>query len=278
LMVAPTVLLVAAVAFFPVVYSVWLSLHDASVANTGEFAGLANYRFLLDDADFRGAVVNTVVFAAVSVGLEVLLGMAIAVGLNRSFRGRGLARTAILLPWAFPVVVSALMWRLMLQDQVGIVTYLAQSFGLVDGSILADRNSLMVAAILIDVWKETPFLALLILAGLQTIPDELTQASMVDGANAWRRFIHVTLPLVRPALLVAVFFRTLQAWGVYDLFWVMSDRRLESLSTYVYRGVRVSQLGFATGTAAAVLTFVGAMAIALVFLRGMRLRSAVGPG
>jgi trehalose/maltose transport system permease protein len=277
-MVAPTVLLVAAVAFFPVVYSLWLSVHDATIADTGGWVGLANYADLLADAVFREAVVNTAMFTGVSVGLELILGMAIALGLNRGFRGRGVARTAILLPWAFPVVVSALMWRLMLQDQVGIVTYLAQSIGLVDGPILSDRHSLMVAAILVDVWKETPFMALLILAGLQTIPHELTEAAMVDGAGSWRRFVNVVLPLVRPALLVAVFFRTLQAWGVYDLFWVMSDRRLESLSTYVYKAVRVTQLGFATGTAAAVLTFLGAMAIAVVFLRALRLRAAVGEG
>jgi trehalose/maltose transport system permease protein len=278
LMVAPTVLLVFAVAFFPVMYSLWLSVHDATVADTGSWVGLANYAELVADAAFREAVVNTALFTAVSVGLELILGTAIALGLNRGFRGRGVARTAILLPWAFPVVVSALMWRLMLQDQVGIVTYLAQSIGLVDGPILSDRNSLMVAAILVDVWKETPFMALLILAGLQTIPDELIEAAMVDGAGSWRRLVHVILPLVRPAVLVAVFFRTLQAWGVYDLFWVMSDRRLESLSTYVYKGVRVTQLGFATGTAAAVLTFLGAIAIAVVFLRALRLRAAVGAG
>lgn len=277
-MVAPTVLLVAAVAFFPVVYSLWLSVHDATIADTGGFVGLANYADLLADTAFREAVVNTALFTAVSVGLELILGTAIALGLNRGFRGRGVARTAILLPWAFPVVVSALMWRLMLQDQVGIVTYLAQSIGLVDGPILSDRHSLMVAAILVDVWKETPFMALLILAGLQTIPGELIEAAMVDGAGAWRRLAQIILPLVRPAVLVAVFFRTLQAWGVYDLFWVMSDRRLESLSTYVYKGVRVTQLGFATGTAAAVLTFLGAMAIAAVFLRALRLRAAVGAG
>jgi ABC-type sugar transport system permease subunit len=277
-MVGPTVLLVAAVAFFPVVYSLWLSVHDATIADTGGWVGLANYADLLADATFREAVVNTAVFTTVSVGLELVLGTAIALGLNRGFRGRGVARTAILLPWAFPVVVSALMWRLMLQDQVGIVTYLAQSIGLVDGPILSDRHSLMVAAILVDVWKETPFMALLILAGLQTIPGELIEAAMVDGAGTARRFVHVVLPLVRPAILVAVFFRTLQAWGVYDLFWVMSDRRLESLSTYVYKGVRVTQLGFATGTAAAVLTFLGAMAIAVVFLRALRLRAAVGAG
>jgi ABC-type sugar transport system permease subunit len=272
LMVLPTVLLVAAVACFPVAYSVYLSLHDASIADVGGWVGLENYRELLSDPAFRTGLTNTAVFTAISVSLELVLGMAIALGLNQAFRGRGLARTAILLPWAFPVVVSALLWRLMLQDQVGVVSHVLGSIGLLDGPILADRESLMAAAIAIDVWKTTPFMALLLLAGLQTIPNEVIEAAKVDGATAVRRFFLITLPLVRPALLVALLFRTLEAWGVYDLFWVMSDRQLESLSTYVYKGVRVSQLGFATGTAAAVLTFLGALVIALFFIRALGVR------
>jgi trehalose/maltose transport system permease protein len=272
LMVMPTVLLVAGVACFPVAYSVYLSLHDASISAAGGWVGLENYRELLRDPAFRAGLTNTALFTAISVSLELVLGMAIALGLNQAFRGRGLARTAILLPWAFPVVVSALLWRLMLQDQVGVVSYVLGTLGLLDGPILADRESLMAAAIAIDVWKTTPFMALLLLAGLQTIPVEVIEAAKVDGATAVRRFFLITLPLVRPALLVAVLFRTLEAWGVYDLFWVMSDRQLESLSTYVYKGVRVTQLGFATGTAAAVLTFLGALAIALFFIRVLGVR------
>jgi trehalose/maltose transport system permease protein len=274
LMVVPTVLLVCAVAFFPVAYSFYLSLHDASITGVGGWVGFSNYSTLFSDPAFVEALVNTSVFTVVSVSLELVIGMAIALGLNRSFRGRGLSRTAILLPWAFPVVVSALMWRLMLQDQVGVVTYFAQSIGLANGPILSDRGSLMIAAIGIDVWKTTPFMALLLLAGLQTIPRDLIEAAKVDGAGAARRFVHVILPLLRPAILVAVLFRTLEAWGVYDLFWVMSDRQLSSLSTYVYEGVRVSQLDFAPGTAAAVLTFLGALAIALFFIRTLGARAS----
>jgi trehalose/maltose transport system permease protein len=273
LMVAPAVLLVAAVAFFPVLYSLWLSLRSSTIDDSGAWVGLANYRQLLDDPSFREAFVNTVIFTVVSVSLELVLAVSIALGLNQTFRGRGVARTAALLPWAFPVVVSTLMWRLMLQDQVGIVTYLAQRVGLVDGSVLSDQTSLLVAATLIDVWKETPFMALLVLAGLQTIPTEVMEAAQVDGASATQRLFKITLPLVRPAILVALLFRTLQAWGVYDLFYVLSDRSLESLSTYVYKGVRVSQLDFATGTAAATLTFLGAFAIALVFIRQLGVRT-----
>jgi multiple sugar transport system permease protein len=273
-MIAPAILVVIGVAFFPVVYSAYLSFHDASITDVGSWVGFDNYSTLFTDPDFRTALVNTGLFTVVSVAIELVLGLGIALGLNQAFRGRGLVRTAVLLPWAFPVVVSALMWRLMLQDQVGIITYLAQTLGLTGESILSDHTSLLIAAILVDVWKTTPFMALLLLAGLQTLPSDVMEAAKVDGAGPVRRLFSITLPLLKPAILVAVLFRTLEAWGVYDLFWVMTDRQLDSLSTYVYEGVRVSQLDFAPGTAAAVFTFVSGLAIALVFIRVLGARGS----
>ena len=185
----------------------------------------------------------------------------------------------MLVPYAFPVVVSAAMWRLMLQTtsascpgSVG-----ANESGLTSAPILSDHTALMISAIGVDIWKTTPFMALLLLAGLQTIPREVNEAALVDGASTVQRFVPVTLPLLRPAILVAVLFRTLEAWSVYDLFWVMSDRsNFSSLSTYVYEGVRVSQLQFATGTAAAVLVFLSSIVIALIFIKGLGARTAPG--
>jgi trehalose/maltose transport system permease protein len=272
-MVSPAVLLILAVAFLPVAYTIWLSLHDATVTTTGEFVGLQNFADAFDDPVFRDALQNTAIFTVVSVALELVLGLAIALAINRAFRARGLVRASVLVPWAFPVVISALMWRLMLQDQVGVVTYLVQEVGLTDDPVLSDRTSLMAAAIAVDVWKTTPFMALLLLAGLQTIPREVREAALVDGARPVQRLFRITLPLLKPAILVALLFRTLEAWSVYDLFWVMSDRQLESLSTYVFEGVRVSQLQFSTGTAAAVMVFLSAILIALVFIRGLGVRT-----
>jgi len=269
-MVSPAAIVIAVVAVFPVLYAIYLSFRDATVTNSGQWTGLSNYGDLLVDPDFRTALLNTTLFTIVSVALEFAIGMAMALALHRSFRFRGLARTAVLIPWAFPVVVSALMWRLMLQDQVGIVSWLAHATGLTDQPILSDHTSLLVAAIGVDVWKSTPFIALLLLAGLQTIPRELNEAAIVDGATAVQRFVAITLPQLRPAILVALLFRTLEAWSVYDLFWVMSDRQLTSLSTYVYSGVRVSQLDFARGNAAAVFVFATSIVIALVYLRVFR--------
>jgi ABC-type sugar transport system permease subunit len=272
-LVSPAVGLIVLVAFLPVLYTIYLSVHDATVARTGEFVGLQNFADAANDPEFRVALRNTVVFTVASVSLELVIGLGVALGIHRAFRGRGLVRTAVLVPWAFPVVISALMWRLMLQDDVGVISYLAQSVGLIDGPILSNDTALMVSAVVVDVWKTTPFMALLLLAGLQTISTDVYEAAAVDGATTWQRFWHITLPLLKPAILVAVLFRTLEAWAVYDLFWVMSDRRLESLSTYVFQGVRVSQLGFATGTAAAVFVFVTSIAIALVFIRGFGVRT-----
>jgi trehalose/maltose transport system permease protein len=272
-MVSPAVALIAAVAFLPVLYTIYLSLHQATVTRTGGFVGLDNYSAALRDPVFTEALANTAIFTAVSVAIELAIGLGVALAINEAFRGRGLLRAAVLVPWAFPVAISALMWRLMLQDQVGIVSYFAQTLGLTHDPILSDRTALMVSAIGIDVWKTTPFMALLLLAGLQTIPQDVTEAARVDGATFLQRLWRITLPLLKPAILVALLFRTLEAWSVYDLFWVMSDRRLESLSTYVYEGVRVSQLQFSTGTAAAVMVFVAAIAIALVYIRGFGARA-----
>jgi ABC-type sugar transport system permease subunit len=269
-MLSPAVALVLLVAFAPVIYTIYLSFHDAGVQRTGPFTGLANYRNLIADPDFRTAVVNTTAFTVLSVTLELGLGLGAALTLNRHFRARGAVRAAVLVPWAFPVVVSALMWRLMLQDQIGVVAYVVRTLHLSDQSILADQHSLMIAAILVDVWKTTPFMTLLLLAGLQTISPELKEAAVIDRTSPLQRLRFITLPLLLPTILVALLFRTLEAWSVYDLFWVMSDRQLESLSTYVYKTVRISELDFATGTAAAVLVFFSSIVIALVFLRLMQ--------
>jgi trehalose/maltose transport system permease protein len=224
--------------------------------------------------EFREGLVNTVVYTVVSVFFEFIIGLAIALAINKAFRGRGLVRAAILVPWAFPTVISAVMWRLMFQDQVGVINYVANAIGLISEPILSDRTLLLIAAILVDVWKTTPFMALLLLAGLQTIPGEVYEAARVDGANVMQRFFRITLPLLKSAILVAVLFRTLDAYRVYDLFWAMSNRELESLSTFVYKSLRVSQLLFPTGNAAAVFIFITAFLLALFFIKVLGMQTS----
>ena len=273
-MVLPALIIVVAVAFYPVLYGIVLSLTDSTVTAFGSFVGLENYVEMFQNPDFLEGLFNTAIFTVVSVGLEFVLGLGIALAINRAFRGRGLVRAAILVPWAFPTVISAVMWRLMFQDQVGVINYVANAIGLISGPILADRTLLLIGAILVDVWKTTPFMALLLLAGLQVIPGEVYEAARVDGANVMQRFFRITLPLLKGAILVAVLFRTLDSYRVYDLFWAMSNRELESLSTFVYKGVRISQLQFAQGNAAAVFIFVTAFLIAVFFIKVLGMQTS----
>jgi ABC-type sugar transport system permease subunit len=274
-MVLPSLLIIVVVAFFPILYGVVLSLTDSTISGFGSFIGIENYTEMFQDLDFREGLYNTVIFTVVSVALEFFIGLGIALAINRAFRGRGLVRAAVLVPWAFPTVIAAVMWRLMFQSQVGIIQYVAGSLGIISDPILSSRTLLLIGAILVDVWKTTPFVALLLLAGLQTIPGEVYEAARVDGANVMQRFFRITLPLLKGAILVAVLFRTLDAYRVYDLFWVLGNRELASLSTYVYEGVRISQLQFGPGNAAAVFIFVTAFLIALFFIRVLGMRTSV---
>jgi trehalose/maltose transport system permease protein len=273
-MVLPSLLIIVVIAFFPILYGIVLSLTDSTVTSTGSFVGVENYVEMFQNPDFLVGFVNTVIFTVVSVTLEFILGLVIALAVNRAFRGRGLVRAAILVPWAFPTVISAVMWRLMFQDRIGIIQYVANAIGIISEPILSDRTLLLIAAILVDVWKTTPFMALLLLAGLQVIPGEVYEAARVDGANVWQRFFRITLPLLKGAILVAVLFRTLDSYRVYDLFYAMAQRELESLSTFVYEGVRISQLQFAQGNAAAVFIFVTAFLIALFFIKVLGMRTS----
>jgi multiple sugar transport system permease protein len=273
-MVLPALLIILIVAFFPILQAINLSLREATVTQVGPFVGTENYVEMFQNPDFLEGLTNTLIFTVASVVLEFFIGLSIALAINRAFRGRGLVRAAVLVPWAFPTVISAVMWRLMFQDQVGIVNYVANATGLISEPILSDRTLLLIGVTLVDVWKTTPFMALLLLAGLQTIPGEVYEAARVDGANVMQRFFRITLPLLKPTILVAVLFRTLDAYRVFDLFWALSNRELESLSTFVYEGVRISQLQFAQGNAASVFIFVTAFLIAIFFIKVLGMQTA----
>jgi trehalose/maltose transport system permease protein len=273
-MVLPSLLIIVLIAFFPILYGIVLSLTDSTVSGFGSFIGLENYTEMFQNPDFLEGFYNTVIFTVVSVTMEFVIGLGIALAINRAFRGRGLVRAAVLVPWAFPTVISAVMWRLMFQSQVGIIQYVADTIGIISDPILSSRTLLLIAAILVDVWKTMPFMALLLLAGLQVIPGEVYEAARVDGANVVQRFFQITLPLLKGAILVAVLFRTLDSYRVYDLFWVMSNQELESLSTFVYEGVRISQLQFGQGNAASVFIFVTAFLIAMFFIKVLGMRTS----
>jgi multiple sugar transport system permease protein len=274
-MILPAVLVIFVIAVYPIAYAIFLSFQKVLPGQPSHWVGIQNYITMFKDPIFHSALLNTIVFTVASVALELVFGMAIALALNRVFPGRGAVRATAIAPWAFPTAILAVMWRLMFQaGGAGILSYLAKQLHLYSGTILSSPHALIGAAVLVDVWKTTPFMALLLLAGLQVIPQDVYEAAKVDGANAWQAFWRVTLPLVKPALLVAVLFRTLDAWRVYDLFWVLGGRQLNSLSVYVFNGVRISQLDFSQGDAAAVFIFLSSLLIAVFFIRGLGTRAA----
>jgi trehalose/maltose transport system permease protein len=272
LMVMPVLFVILLVAAWPVLYSIYLSFQRILPTMTS-FVGFDNYAHMFSDSTFFRSLLNTFVFTVFSVAFEFALGLGIALVLNRGFIGQGVTRAIAIIPWAFPTVVSGIMWRLMYQDQVGIFAYWAERLGVISGPILANESSILIGAIISDVWKTTPFVALLLLAGLQVIPPDVYEAARVDGARPWQQFTRITLPLLKPAILVALLFRTLDAWRVYDLFWVMSDRQLDSLSTYTFEFVRISQANQSIGPAASVFVFLSSLLIAFLFIKFLGTRA-----
>jgi ABC-type sugar transport system permease subunit len=271
----PALATIAIVAFFPLLWTAWESvhLHDLRMPWLGQpFVGPANYLEALRDERLERALVHTLFFTAASVALELGLGLGLALGLNRAFRGRGVARAAILLPWAIPTVVSALIWRFMFDGERGIVNAVLRRAGILSDALIwfTDPNGAWVPLILSDVWKTTPFVAILLLAGLQNIDATLYEAARIDGASAWRQFRDVTLPLLKPALLVALIFRTLDAFRVFDLVYVMTGggpgTSTEPIALYTFETL-LQDLRFGYGSALSVIVFTLTFGVALLYIR-----------
>jgi ABC-type sugar transport system permease subunit len=268
-LVAPALGTILLVALFPLLWTMWesLHLHDLRMPWLGRpFIGLANYLEAAGDPRFRGALAHTFLFAAATVTLELLLGCALALAMNRAARGRGLVRAAVLVPWAIPTVVSALLWRFMFEGRAGIANALFRE----PPVWFIDPVLAWVPVILADVWKTTPFVALLLLAGLQNIDPSLYEAARIDGASAWRQFRHVTLPLLRPAILVALIFRTLDAFRVFDLIYVMTGggpgTSTEPIALYTFNSL-LQNLRFGYGSALSVIVFAVTFLLALGYVR-----------
>lgn len=269
-LVAPALAFAASIALAPILYTGWLSFQRRMpIFGIAEFIGLDNYSFLLRDARFWNSLAKTAYFVVVSVSLELLLGLGFALLLHRQFRGRGVARALVLVPWAVPNVVAARFWEWMFNADFGVLNYLLG----VKINWLGDPFWALHAAILADLWKTTPFVVLLLLAGLQVIPEELYQAARVDGASTWQVFRHVTLPLLKPVLLLVGLFRTMDAARVFDLIFVLTGggpaNASETLVVYAYK-VYYRTLQFGYGSALAVATFAFIFALSLFYLRGLR--------
>jgi trehalose/maltose transport system permease protein len=271
LFMAPMLIVLALVAGWPLLRTMWFGFTDANLSDlqAAEFVGFVNYYYLLTDPDWWSAVRNTLVFTGASLILETILGMAIALTLNAHFRGRGLLRAAVLIPWAIPTVVSAQMWNWMYHDVFGVINEVLKTLGLITEPIAwtASPDTALLAIIMVDVWKTTPFMALLLLAGLQMLPQECYESARVDGVHPVKVFFKVTLPLLKPALMVAVIFRALDALRIFDLIYVMSGNNKDTMSMSVYARqqlVDFQDVGY--GSAAATLLFLIIAMITVIYL------------
>jgi trehalose/maltose transport system permease protein len=269
----PMLIALAVVAGWPLLRSIWFSFTDASLNNldAAEWVGFGNYlrwtvlesgtvryRGVLADPAWWNAVWNTVRFAFWSVLWETILGMIVALVLNAEFRGRGIVRAAILIPWAIPTIVSARMWSWMLNDQFGILNDLGMRLGLLSQKVAwtASAETAMTAVLVVDIWKTTPFMALLILAGLQMIPKDIYEAAEIDGVHPIKQFFKITLPLVRPALMVAIIFRVLDALRIFDLIYVLTPNSAATKTMSVLSQENLFQFDkFAEGSTQATLLF-----------------------
>ncbi len=283
----PMLVMLAVVAAWPLFRSISFSFTDASADTIfngqSEWVGFDNYlerrerangtvrwRGVLVDGDWWNAVWNTVRFSAISVSLETFFGLLVALVLNAEFKGRGLVRAAILIPWAIPTVVSARMWGWMLNDQFGIINHIMLSLWLIDQPIAwtASSDTAMIAVLIVDVWKTTPFMALLILAGLQLIPRDMYEAARIDGVHPVKVFFKVTLPLLRPAIMVAVIFRALDALRIFDLIYLLTPQSDATMTMSVLSYREIQQFGdYAEGSAMSTLLFLIITGFVLLYIK-----------
>jgi len=266
LLCAPAVAVMTLVAGFPIIYAFWLSLRrsDLRFPDASEFIGFSNYAAVLQSSTWWRDFGNTMFITVISVTLELVLGMLIAQAMYRAIFARTAIRASVLVPYGAVTVVAAFAWRLAFDPATGFATSV---FNL-EPPPLTTHWGTMFVIIATEVWKTTPFIALLLLGGLALVPDDLYKAAKMDGATSWQRFIKITLPLIRPALMVAVLFRTLDAFRIYDAAFIISRgaNNTETVSILGYNQL-VNRLNLGLGSAVAILIFICVMLIAFIFFR-----------
>ncbi|WP_373527054.1 carbohydrate ABC transporter permease [Nostoc sp.] len=284
ILLTPALLLLLFVFAYPILRAFWLSVFTRNLGTELQpvFSGLENYVRMAGDGRFWQSLWATTVFTTASVISELLLGLGVALVLNQAFFGRGIVRTIAIIPWALPTSLIGLAWAWIFNDQFGVVNDILRRLGLIETGInwLGDPTLAMIAVVFADVWKTTPFIGILLLAGLQSISKDLYEAYSVDGATPWRSFRNITLPLLLPQILIAVLFRFAQAFGIFDLIAVMTGGgpggATEVVSLYIYSTV-MRYLDFGYGAALVVVTFlilIAAVAIASFLLNKYRAKTS----
>jgi trehalose/maltose transport system permease protein len=269
LMTTPSLVLIALVAVYPIIYAIWLSMHEYSLIRAGVSrwaspVGLGNYIDAFQTPEFVDSIIITFVYTISSVFLETIIGLVMALIMATAFKGQGLLRTVVLVPWAVLTVVTAIMWRTIVDPNLGFVNQILGT----NTVWLGEEPQALIVMILADTWKTAPFMALLLLAGLQVIPGEIYEAAKVDGATAWQRFRRITLPLLMPALLVALIFRTLDALRAYDLPKVLTNgaNGTTTMSLIAQRTFQENRL-YGEGAAYSIITFVIVMIVSFAYIR-----------
>jgi ABC-type sugar transport system permease subunit len=281
LLVAPLLIVLLLITAYPLGYNIWNSFHhvDYLLPPLGGFAGLSNYAKLFTNDQFLPALAHTLGFTVVSVAVETVIGLGLALALNKPFRGRGIVRAAIFIPWAVPTVVSAELWRTMFDPQQGFVNFVLTKLHLpLASTTWLDSTWTAWGGILIaDAWRNTPFIAIVLLAGLQVIPSDIYEAAKIDGANAWQQFRRLTLPLLKPALMVALIFRTLQSFLIFDVVYIMTGAgpgTSTNVLAYLNYKAFFYLFDYGYGGAVSVALVVVALIIASVYVRVFRTEEA----
>jgi trehalose/maltose transport system permease protein len=279
LLVAPVLILLLAITAYPLIYNIWDSFHfdDPSFGSLPhKFVGGANYSAMFKSAEWVGALERTLAFTAITIVFDVVVALALALMLHRRFRGRGFLRAAVLVPWAVPTVVSAMLWKTMFDPRTGFVDYFLAAFHPAWSSLAwvnANVWRSWVAIFVADSWKNVPFVAIILLAGLQIIPNDVYEAARIDGASWWQSFRKVTLPMLKPALSVALIFRTLQALLVFDVIYIMTDggpgNSTQTLSFLDYQTI-IANTDFGYGGAMSLMLVVLALVVSFVYVRAFR--------
>ena len=275
IMLAPALVVVGLVALYPLGVTIFQSFTDKQflALEPTKWIGLENYRTLIHDTIFRDSIVTTVKFTVITVSFEFVLGLIIALVVNSNFKGRGVMRAVMLIPWAIPTVVAAQMWKWMYDDIFGVINDFGVRLHILHHSVawISQPSTALASVCAVDIWKTTPFVALLLLAGLQVIPSDLYEAADVDGASKLRQFWRITLPLLRPAILVALIFRTLDALRVFDVFYVFFGNRVDTQTMAIYDQntiVSVGNVGYGAAISVAIFLIIALFVVIYVtFIR-----------